>query len=105
MILTTDKVKIIRARTPVITPDELLAECATGKPATIAQAVEIAEITLRAHLESLLENFPYRNEMRSPRAVWARMTVAALERIISVREQRMSIKTQVRQLLEEATAE
>ena len=76
---------VIRIKTPLVTVDEMLAEVANPKDATIQQALESADLTLTEHLRSLLDRFPYRDELASPRAVWVRVTAISLERVRSAR--------------------
>jgi len=74
---------LVRLNTPVITPKELLAECAPSAPTSVAKALQVSAITLRADLEADLENHPYREQLSAPRSVWARMHAVTLTHVLS----------------------
>jgi hypothetical protein len=75
--------KLVRLFTPIITPEELLAECEPKTPTTIAAALRTAAITLHEDLKLDLDGFPYREQLASPRAIWARLHAVALACVIS----------------------
>src|SRR3990167_11370176 len=73
---------VVRLPTPVITPEELLADIAAQQPAPASsrEALALAALTLAESLKQLLDGFPYRNNPAHPAAVWARLTALTLER-------------------------
>ena len=75
--------KLVRLNTPIVTPEELLAECALGEPASIVKALRVAAITLHADLEADLEGWPYREQLAHSRSVWARMHAVTLAAVLS----------------------
>lgn len=76
--------KVIRLRSPIITPEELIAECEPPAPYTADKALEVAALALHELLRVELEGFPYREQLTHPRAVWARVIAVTLAGILSV---------------------
>jgi hypothetical protein len=75
--------KLVRFRTPVVTPEEMLAEVEPATPATTAAALQTAAIALREDLKQDLRGFRYREQLASPRAIWARVHAVALASVLS----------------------
>lgn len=92
--------RVVRLRGPIITPDELISECAPPEAVSMEKALEIAELALRAHLDIDLEHFPYREQLTHPRAVWARVNAVALAHVRAALAARASLMTQIRQILD-----
>lgn len=76
--------KVTRLQSPIITPDELRAECRQQTPTSIVKALQVATLVLTEDLKCDLDGFPYRDQLAAPRAVWARMHAVALEGVSSV---------------------
>ena len=75
--------KLVRLNTPVITPEELLAECELPAPASVSKALQVAAISLREDLHVDLENHPYRDEPTHARSIWARVHAVTLAHVLS----------------------
>lgn len=75
--------KLVRLNTPIITPEELLAECELPAPASVVKALQVAALTLREDLRLDLENHPYKEQPTAPRSIWARMHAVTLAHVLS----------------------
>ena len=92
---------VVRLPTPVITPEELLADIAAQQPAPASsrEALALAALTLAESLKQLLDGFPYRNNPAHPAAVWARLTALTLERCCSALQREDQVVAEIRRLL------
>ncbi len=76
--------RVVRLKTPTVTPEELVAECMPPEPYTPEKALECSALALGELLRAELEGFPYRDQLTHPRAVWARVMAVTLAGIKSV---------------------
>lgn len=76
--------RVVRLKTPTVTPEELIAECMPPEPYTPEKALHCSRIALHELLRVELEGFPYRDQLTHPRAVWARVMAVTLAGILSV---------------------